>query len=183
MTKDFNLTLKKIKRKYFQRPNYVIRLMSNKGLYPKDPFVNKDALFVKSPNGFLYTVVRLNKFDNQKYDGETGWVFPSEIRLLAALSLSYPADSGQVCFYPNHMEVNIGKQIRERDFKNEKFQNKLENLLKLKFSGMELDSLLDFRSFKYREDSPEKDDRERLFEKINVADKLLIRGLSYLLKA
>lgn len=171
-----------MKRHFYRRPNYVIRLMASSGLYPKDSFIHKDALF-KSSTGFPYTVVRLNKYDKQKYDGETGWIFPSEIRLLAALSLSYPPDIGRVCFYPNYLEVEIDKQIRERDFRNEKFQNNLDRIINLKFTGLEHDSLSGFQNFDFQNNSPNKDDREILFEKIDVSDSLLIRGISYLLKA
>lgn len=143
--------------------------------YRREPFVHRDAVYLTDP-AYVAAVVRQDASNQGNIVSEMVWLYPEEVRLLATLALSVPEGHGMLRFSPlcrTHLPLP-----GRADLSSEESLREIRRQA-LALAENQAVSPLEFRSW---EMSGEKFQRA-LFERIDPADDLLVRGLHCLLKA
>jgi hypothetical protein len=142
--------------------------------YRAESFIHRDSVYVAKKE-CVFTVVRQEAENQLQSFSELAWLYPEEVRLLSMIALSVPEGQGMVTFLPAErqllpldpftpLHIPAVLEVAERQAKR---------LLSPKDAHFEVHSWLGY--------DPEFD--IELFEGIDPADDLLIRGLYCLLKS
>jgi hypothetical protein len=160
---------------------FLIRCMNSAGTYPRVPLAFDGAYYSGCNDyGPVYTVVRDVPDFEDEYT-ELLWGRPSEIRLWASLLLSVPEGEGMVCIYPNNDPLTLDfAECVTQDFTSEEFSNQVAELVG---QGRAFQSQPPpiFQSRQWNAETVK--DQRVLFFRIPTWHRLLIRGLSTLLKS
>ncbi|HSR70178.1 MAG TPA: hypothetical protein VLU25_19775 [Acidobacteriota bacterium] len=155
---------------------YRIRVYEPVTKYISTPFITPRALYLANPT-FVVTVVKSSNHDLGDYWPEMPWIFPAEVRLLAALALAIPEGEGALTFapYPSNRRLPIDTELSldEPEVIASITVEAESDCRKL------AESQLPYRLYDWDFIQA---DRVVIYNRIELADSLLLRGLYCLLK-
>lgn len=159
----------------------ILRLLGNRGFYPKYPIETSNHLFFANEE-VAFSVVR------QPWDievPEVALLMPEEIRLYAALTLSeaFPFEKGRFRIHPWSPGITVNEPGGSKEFSTSAFVDLANSEMARQCEAGERDYLINSgRPF----ETGDLGSREvvcDLIDKIPMVDELIIRGLSRLLSA
>ena len=156
-----------------------LRLMNEKGRYPNNNFQSNDAIFISDKRtGFVYSVIKTIKEDEQYYNSETSWALVSEIKLWSSIMLSIPKDQGKFIIFPNNNIIEIDES--KSDFNDPQLLDFIHQIIYNKLEG--LNYIYDIRD-SISEIDFNKELQYKIYSNIDCSNHILIRGLTFLIKS
>lgn len=152
-----------------------LRLFAPRAEYRAEPFFHSDAIYLSDAK-FVAIAAKQHQENQGDIVSELIWLYPEEIRILAALALSVPEGHGSLRFFPSS-RIRLPFSLLD-DLSSEKSLGMIReaSLSLANDSGFESYALVDRKQSSI-------DFQLDLFESIDPSDDLLIRGLTCLLKA
>jgi hypothetical protein len=183
-------------------PTHSVRVMSPLGVYPADSIVNRDFAFVANDD-ICFTVAPYSrdKIDIKHYYSEVEWATINEIRLFSSILLSIDRDVGYSRIYPfytshfikvssnetieDHFDA-ISKQLVEIINAPPKiingFSHPATNAYRTS-KGISLPPACGGPDYDLRKDGYQYNLQKEIFNKFDIKDFLMIRGVSTLLRS
>jgi hypothetical protein len=167
----------------------VVRAYSPRGFYWKRSVALRDALYVDQGD-LVFTACKYDESwrDTSDFYSELDLLKIEEVRFLSSLALPIEVDQGMVLFHPMPHEVLLASPLEldaagAQEIIGEALRQRLREDASKIDDYLALPPLLDDRrAYEYRHSSLPTSMQLKLFEAIDVADHLLIRGLYGLLR-
>jgi hypothetical protein len=165
-----------------------IRLLSPLGDYPAGEFRNPEASIVVRPDLIAMVTSFVRVETPEDYYSETEFLSPFEIRLLAAVLLSWDTDSGMFGLYPVRTDLQrpyTGLDLSSPGVLDGLIEEFRAFLVKSPpFAEIHRPPCAGGRSYHFNEYSELRCERQpEIFAAIDVNDHLAVRGLGALIKA
>lgn len=156
-----------------------VRYLAPNGHYPMFNLNTTQYVLKYIPeHNLLYSAVKLKKEDSHYYRSETSWAFISEIRLWSALALSVHPEDGKYTIAPlDHPLVFYEKEFRESYFVEILEATRIINRSTI-IPPWKTDEKYEFHHL-----APDLSLVDKLYNVIDPTNKVLLRGLSCLLKS
>ena len=140
-------------------------------------FSSPDAVYLANV-AYVATIVKPTHHDLGESWPEMPWVFPAEIKLLAALALSVPEGHGSLSFapFPTNHKLSVSATLRLNEPETLRCLNTEALSLSEKLVGPKL-------PYRLREAKCTSADQFALLASIDLSNSLLMRGLYCLLKS
>ncbi len=165
----------------------LIRAYMPIGFYPAKTFSIPNSAFVIGDD-LIFSAVQFNEVEKDYYI-EREWLKPEEIKLLAALALAVPTDSGKIYAYPHPLSFKIKDEnynLSNTDVLKQIKANLIVRLKKEKNSSfwhsVNLPAIMGGPDYKFNENAYSLNRQNEIFELTHINDHLLIRGLGAFLK-
>ncbi len=155
-----------------------LRVFDPSRAYLAQSFVRSEAAYLPSPTA-VATVVKRSYGNLQGLWPEMLWLYPEEVRLLASIALSVPEDCGALHFAPHWDSVKLPLDLSVD----------LTDPDELQYLRVEADAVAahwfpERLPYELRDAEDLGDaDRQALFDGIDLADELMVRGLHCMLKS
>jgi hypothetical protein len=164
-----------------------IRLLSPLGDYPAGGFRSPEASIVVGPDLIAMVTSFVKVETPEGYYSETEFLSPFEVRLLAAVLLSWDTDSGMFCLYPVMTDLQrpyTGLDLSIPEVLEDLIGEFRAFLAEGPLAEVHRPPCVGGRSYHFSEYSELRCERQReIFAAIDINDHLAVRGLGALIKA
>lgn len=167
----------------------VARAYSPRGTYWRQPFVRADAAYVNEGD-LIWTATTFDdgwQENPDEYYSELDLLKLEEVRLISALTLPVAGTSGTVIFHPMPCEVLIAEPLDlGTESARSRISAELRGMAKKQYDWHDYlrlpPCLGGSKPYEIREIDLPEEFQSRMYERINVNDHLLIRGLNAIIR-
>ena len=169
----------------------LVRAYSPLGFYPAEVMSHPEGVLVLDDD-LIFSAVPEREIDVRPFP-ERIWVHPTELRLLAAVTLSVQHRHGKVYTYPDVMPVRVDVE-EDQSLEDQSTQEFLRSQLIEELSARSSDHNPLFytpvprpphfsgHTYSFNKNAVDVNHQREVFESIDLDDDLLVRGLGALLK-
>ena len=183
------MNVKVIENTFKESPSHFARILSPSGQYPSSNFLTKDSIYIANEKLSFSVFKNISDNEEEPYS-EVQLLYPEEIRLYSSLMLSVDREKSYSAFYPYPYSVSLFIPDSETGVDASAI-SEIDTILSSELVRPNHPIIEDVKSpplvggpeYSFRDSGINYELARNIYEKIDTADGILIRGLSTFIKS